>query len=621
MSGRAAVVAIGALSPLGRGLSAYDVTAVGSPARVAIQRDEALVAAGLARPFAARVPSSTGYASAVPRDPATDLLVAALDDALASPALSPLSDRWSRVGFVVGTSSGGMRSAEELFARLARGEEADAELHRRATYFAPFQDAREHLTSRGVRVVRSVQLVTACAASTWAIGVGLDWLESRAVDLVLAGGYDALGPFVAAGFESLRATTATRPSPFRVGRDGMSLGEGAGIVAMVRAVDADAVPVHFFVSGFGASTDAVHVTAPDRTGSGLARAGRAALDAAGVSPGADVLVSAHGTATPFNDAMESRAISALFGDDAPVVHPMKAEIGHTLGAAGVLEATAIGHALSVGVAPAAAGNGPLDADAPARLLDRAEPLRARAALKLSAAFGGANAALVLEPTGAQPRRAPTSRRVVHLRATAAATAVDLERIAVATGADRDKVSRFDELSSLAATAAAALAPAVPRGAGVIVGHSLATVDINQRFYSRVLARGPTHAEPRLFPPTSPNLVPGQLAILFGWTGPSAAVASGPGGASGALSLAVDLVASSAADAMAVVAVDVVGSAARAIIDRAFPEHAALASGAVACWVSAETGPGAVEIEPRALGEAGFGHADLAKLLGSLLASP
>src|SRR5262249_51465775 len=162
-------------------------------------------------------------------------------------------------------------------------------------------------------------------------------------------------------------------------------------------------------------TDAVHITAPDRTGSGLARAASAAIADASrrASPiGPDKpplsieLVSAHATATPFNDAMESRAIASVFqGRVAPVVHPMKAQIGHTLGAAGVIESLAAMDAIATGVAPAAAGAGEMDPDASALLLSRSEARPLTGALKLSAAFGGANAALVLtdRPSGRTTR--------------------------------------------------------------------------------------------------------------------------------------------------------------------------------------------------------------------------
>ncbi|MEO7329005.1 MAG: beta-ketoacyl synthase N-terminal-like domain-containing protein, partial [Minicystis sp.] len=354
MSPDACVIALGAVSALGLGDEAVRPGEAGAPARTAIARDPLLEAGGLARPFAARAPADLGVAPS--EDRATDLLRAALGQVVAQLEAIRPGFRGERLGIALGTSSGGMLSSERFFAARAEGALTPA-LARRATYFAPFDDA---LASFGLAHVEPrTQILAACAASTFAVGLGLRWLARGACDLVLCGGYDGVGLFVASGFEVLRATTATRPRPFRVDRDGMSLGEGAGVIALVRAADRRGANARAFIAGFGASTDAVHITAPDRTGGGLARAGAAALADAALTGAAIDLVSAHATATPFNDAMESRALAALFAGAAPpVVHPFKAQIGHTLGAAGVLEALAAASALETGVAPAAAGEGP-----------------------------------------------------------------------------------------------------------------------------------------------------------------------------------------------------------------------------------------------------------------------
>jgi 3-oxoacyl-[acyl-carrier-protein] synthase-1/3-oxoacyl-[acyl-carrier-protein] synthase II len=401
----------------------------------------------------------------------------------------------------------------------------------------------------------------------------------------------------------------------------MALGEGAALVALVREGDEHGAAVRFFVSGFGASTDAVHVTAPDRTGGGVARAAEGALRDAGLPASACSLVSAHATSTPFNDAMEARAIARVFGAPGPIVQPFKAQIGHTLGAAGVLETLAIASALEHHVAPPAAGAGALDADASVRLIERAEPLVCDAALKLSAAFGGANAALVIERASSTPRADARPRARAYLKAVAVAAVADAPSVAQASGEPHDKVARLDPLSLLLATAVAKLGRARVAGAGIVVGHALATLDINERFFSRVIARGPTAAEPRLFPATSPNVMPGQLAILFGLTGPSAATASGPGGALGPLALAVDLVVSGRADRMIASAVDVLGPASRDVLAAAFADegHDVL-DGAVAALIDRDPEGALCAIDDllatdhTAERAPGFGHRALAEEL-------
>ncbi len=617
---RASVISVALISPLGEGGLDTLAPEVGQPARVAIERDAEMEQRGFVRPFCARVRAET-----LPAD--QDRAGALLERPLLR-VCAELGQHFSgaRIGLVLGTSSGGMRSAEELFELRARGEEPPRELAHRATYFAPFQGAKRVLAEHGFELSRALQLVTACAASTWALGLGLRWLETDEVDLVLAGGYDALGPFVASGFECLRATSASRPAPFRVGRDGMALGEGAGLVAMVREGEERGLSRAFFVSGFGQSTDAVHITAPDRSGGGLLRAARAALEDAALAPGECPIVSAHATSTPFNDAMESKAIQQLFGATPPLVQPFKAQIGHTLGAAGVLEALALAAAIERGVAPPAAGDGELDVEAPARLLARGEPCDLPAGLKLSAAFGGANAALVLERADQPSRRLPRPRRKVYLRAFAAAGRPDAQAVAHAAALELDKVARADAMSLLLATAIASLSGpgavcSLPfdlarlEGAGIIVSHALATIDINARFYARVLARGPAFAEPRVFPPTSPNLVAGQVAIFFRLTGPGAALASGPGGGLDALRVAHDLVAAGDADRVVAAAVDVVGEASRDVLATAFSEHE-LQDGAVAAVLDCDREGAVAEVTLPESGQA-FGHLALVGALEGL----
>ena len=213
------------------------------------------------------------------------------------------------------------------------------------------------------------------------------------------GGFDAVSTLVAAGFEVLRATTASPPPrPFRLGRDGMALGEGAAIVALRPSHLAPNARVH--VTGFAATSDAVHLTAPDRTGRGLAFAATRALTEAGLAR-VD-LVSPHGSATPFSDAAEAQALATALPGTARdvVIHPFKAQIGHTLGASGALEALACVDALTRGLYPAAAGEGDLDPDAHATLVDVTRAGSPRTGLKLSAAFGGGQrrAGAVARPT-------------------------------------------------------------------------------------------------------------------------------------------------------------------------------------------------------------------------------
>jgi 3-oxoacyl-[acyl-carrier-protein] synthase II len=584
-----AIVAFGAVSALGEGWRAASTGEVGAPAQVAIARDAELEACGLARPFVARVAlaarerdGAEDDGSDLLADRATRILVKSLRACIASLDATRPGWRGARVGLALGTSSGGMRTAQTLFARVARGESLSPALAARSAYFGPMLDAVAEID---LAFAPASLVLCACASSVIAIGLASRWLASDECDLVLAGGFDAVSPFVASGFEALQATsTRVPPRPFRLGRDGMALGEGGAVLALVRQEDArDAIA---YLRGFGAAADAVHLTAPDRTGSGLARAAEAAIAEAG-APRID-LVSAHATATPFNDAAESRAIARVTGDagDA-IVHAFKAQIGHTLGAAGALESLAAIDALTRGIFPATAGDGARDPDAPARILDRGESGAPRVALKLASAFGGANAALVLarEPSS-RARREPHQAwitRAVHVSA-----APDLAALAEAVGLPLDKITRADAHVTWSLAALAALAALIGRdafaGAGIVVGTAAATLETNARFASRLRERGARLVEPRRFPYTSPNAVAGECGVAFGLTGAAFSVGAGLHAAVEALAAAYALVRAGDASQMLVVGVDDVEAVAGAW-SSAF--GASLVPGAVALLVTRE----------------------------------
>lgn len=569
-----AIVAFGAVSALGEGSAAVTAGEPGSPARLGIARVAELEGAGLARPFAARVALPEGTA-----DRATALLERALGACVAE-----LDDAWpawrrARVGLVLGTSSGGMRAAEAAFATLARGESlANAEA---ATYFGPFARGARAL---GMRVDPAMLVLGACASSTIAIGLGARWLERGDCDLVLAGGFDDVTVFVAAGFEALRATTATPPPrPFRAGRDGMALGEGAAVLALVpaRVVGHERMRARAYVTGFGTSCDAMHLTAPDREGRALSRAVASAMREAG-NPRVD-LVSPHATATPFNDPAEAHAIASVLRDHTPVVHPFKAQVGHTLGAAGALELLTCVDAMERGVLPAAAGEGAMDVEQPVRLLERGAAGSPRVGLKLSSAFGGANAALVVSASRGKPREA----RPVYVGAAVHVPRVpELDELASLTGVAADRLGRTDGLVRLALASIARLKGAGVdldgAGAGVVVGTALATVETNALFAARIRERGGRAAEPRRFPYTSPNAVAGECSIVFGLTGPGFSVGGGMHAGIEALAAAAVLVGAGDADRIVVVAADELGPTARAF---AGPSGGALGPGAVALVVS------------------------------------
>jgi len=600
-----AIVAAGVISPLGEGPAAYATGELGARPETYIRQDSELLAAGLRRPNAARVQ----FAEPVVGDRAHALLDRALALLLNDLAQALPNFRELRLGVVLGTSSGGLGTLTELLAARAQGEQGDQERALAASYFGPLRA----LERWALQPVRLTQVLAACASSTVAMGIGCRWLEAECCDVVIAGGYDALTLFAAAGFEALGATTASVPRPFRRDRDGLALGEGAALVALTRAKHSAALG---YVLGFGLGCDAVHITAPDRTGAGLARAARAALLDAEVEASRVDLISAHATATLYNDSAEGHAIAAVIGATAErvVVHPFKAVAGHTLGAAGTLETLAALAAASRGVLPAAYGEGELESEFPARLCTQNLPGNAAHVLKLSTAFGGANAALLLSPQ--EPRRPAQARprRRARLRALGEPqVSPDLALIAAMTGIAELDLERFDRPSLLALAAAANVLQAQPlavearKSCGVIVGTMSASLEVNELFASRLRERGARGAEPRRFPPTSPNLPAGRTAIAFGLQGPAFSVGAGAAAALEALLLGIELLQAGDAEALLVLAVEDVGPVVRDVFDAAgLPQPE---PGAIAALL--DTGESGLPLESESLAsrlQEGFGRA-------------
>jgi 3-oxoacyl-[acyl-carrier-protein] synthase II len=358
----------------------------------------------------------------------------------------------------------------------------------------------------------------------------------------------------------------------------MALGEGAAVLAL--ASHANGRP-RTFVCGFAAASDALHLTAPHPDGQGLACAARRAIEEAG-SPAID-LVSAHATATPLNDAAELRGLALALGP-APcrdaIIHPFKAQIGHALGAAGALELLAAIDAIEHGVLPAAAGDGPLDSESPARLLARSVAGSPKSVLKVSSAFGGLNAALVVSDGGTHPPGRPRGWAFLE-----AAVAIDreapIDELSARLGLPSDRLGRGDALVRLALTAVERLqAIQGPiKGSGIVVGTALATVETNATFAARLRQRGASAAEPRRFPYTSPNAVCGECSIAFGLTGPGFAVGGGFHAAVEALACGALLVECGDADRVVVVAVDEAGPVTRELAG------SKLRSGAVAALLT------------------------------------
>lgn len=245
----------------------------------------------------------------------------------------------------------------------------------------PAEAVGEWLGATGPRLVVS----TACTSGTVAFGIASDLIRAGRCERALVVGADALCQTTLHGFRSLGAYTRAACRPFDTARDGMAIGEAAAFVLLERG----AGPLELV--GCATRTDAHHLTAPEPSGAGVVRAVHAALAAAALAPDAIDHVNAHATGTPTNDGVEALALAQA----APRarVSAVKGAVGHTLGAAGVLEAVVLAESMRRGVLPPTAGC--LDPVPGVALASVAEPLDQRVGVSVNLAFGGHNAALAL----------------------------------------------------------------------------------------------------------------------------------------------------------------------------------------------------------------------------------
>jgi 3-oxoacyl-[acyl-carrier-protein] synthase II len=219
--------------------------------------------------------------------------------------------------------------------------------------------------------------------------------------LVVAG--DSVTEFVMAGFSTLMALDPEGARPFDRNRRGLTIGEAAGFALLMNENRArrEGRPVLGEIAGWGLTNDANHMTGPSRDGGGLARAIRKALQMSGLAPAAIQSISAHGTGTSYNDAMEMKAFRQVFGASGTVpTYSVKGGIGHTMGAAGLVEALIAFESLRQRTVPPTVNLRQADEDAAGWATTQATATgRAAATLSTNSGFGGINVALVLKPAG------------------------------------------------------------------------------------------------------------------------------------------------------------------------------------------------------------------------------
>lgn len=301
-----------------------------------------------------------------------------------------------RAGVVLGAGSGGILSVEKYFRDFYQGAKKPSPSLLISYSLATTTD---HIALQaGLKGPRSTT-ATVCSSSSASIGVAYEMIQNRLADVMVTGGSDSLCEVSYSGFSSLKLIDSVSCKPFDKRRQGLVIGEGAGILILEdleHALKRNA-PIHAEVLGYGICADAYHLTAPEPNGEGVERVIRVALTHAKVSPEEVDTINAHGTATPFNDIAETRGIKRVFGERAREIpiSGIKSMIGHCLGSAGGIEAVATVMTLKTGIIPPT-----IHYEVPDPLCDlnytpnRSIQKEVQVALSNSFAFGGNNVCLV-----------------------------------------------------------------------------------------------------------------------------------------------------------------------------------------------------------------------------------
>jgi 3-oxoacyl-[acyl-carrier-protein] synthase II len=525
------------------------------------------------------------------RDPVIDFALKAAEEALEKSRVRVDAIPAERWGVVMGTCNAGLLSGEKWYQAGMRGEKADPRLILLVTPQALAEAIGGAFGLKGP--VLSVD--TACAAGANAIGYAAELVRYGQADAVLTGGSDALSDVLIAGFNSLESLSPKPAAPYSKNRQGLSLGEGSGMLVLMREDLARklGLPVLAEVVGYGLSADGYHATAPHPEGKGASRAIRAALSAAGLAPEQVGYVNSHGTGTPKNDPAETRATKLGLGPavEKVAVSSTKSMIGHLLGAAGAVEGIITVKALEHQIAPPTANYEERDPECDLDYVpNTARPLSMDVAISNNFAFGGANASVVLARGGslaAAPPRPDFDRVVVSGLATLTSAGCEADGVWKAFAENRNTTKlengtrigrveldpspflkpkdrrRMDRLGVFAVVgsqlvlrdAALELSDENRNRVGVIFGTGVGPMESMENFSRPLLEEGPLAANPAIFPNTVYNAAGGQVAMHVGAIGPASTVTAGHAAGASAICYGYDLASCAQADALICLAAD------------------------------------------------------------------
>ncbi len=454
------------------------------------------------------------------------------------------ADFGDRAGIVLGCSVGGSFDSERFLIMLIK----EGKFRPRSTRYQECSMTADLIAGSFGLFGPAMTVSTACSSGALAIANAAEMIQSGEADVMLAGGADSLSRMTWGGFHALLLVDGQGCRPFDATRGGMSLGEGAAVL-VIEAEDSAlrrGAKILARLSGWGASCDAHHITAPHPEGAGAVAAMRTALARAGLEPSAIDYVNAHGTGTRDNDLAEAKALKTLFGEHVPPFSSTKRFFGHSLAASGAIEAVLCIEALRRQQLPPNPGFGEID---PAIGL---EPVRELAAARLthvmsnSFGFGGNNAVLIFSTPDATPHTrvakvAPVNVTglgvigpgVVTMRDLTAPLPADkllvrscdpLPGAALLTPNQRRRLGRPHQMAVLAARASHT--PVPDQRVAVAMGTGFGCLAEGAAFIENYVAKDEAEPMPSRFPGSVHNAPAGQIAMDLGARGLNSAPTAG-----------------------------------------------------------------------------------------------
>jgi 3-oxoacyl-(acyl-carrier-protein) synthase len=438
---------------------------------------------------------------------------------------------------VLGVTTGGMLTTENLLKKHAR----NPQLYRLHAAGSVAEDIARRYRCPGP----ALTVATACSAGTAALKIALEMLRSGSVRRVLAGGADSLCRLTYYGFNALQLIDPQGARPLDADRRGMSVGEGAAMLLLVSDKPEHAAPE---IMGAGLSCDAYHPTTPHPDGHGALAAMQAALLDAGMSSSDIDYINLHGTGTRDNDTSEAKAVRALFGGSKPLLSSIKGACGHSLAAAGAIEAVVSAISISGSLVPANVGCRRPDPDLKLEPLMQPSLRPLKTVLSNSFGFGGNNAAVVLGAAGRpRPDKSPVDTRPMAILGSACITGIgrtertmrtaagggtcagilDLTEISANLSAGRvRRLKRFARLALSLAIAAHENSSTGDAPAAVFLGTGWGALSETRDFLGRLFETDEQFPSPTDFVGSVHNAAAGQIAMQFQATGANITMTGG-----------------------------------------------------------------------------------------------